>query len=118
MCVFFIVCAIVRACVCVSACVCVRVCVCVCVCVCVRVNTTYNLSLKLCTLCDVVKRVDLRKNVLSGETSLVKAESLYACYNAMLIQTIHFRCVCCGCFGPGTIDVPEERGKQRGVFGC
>ena len=37
------------------------VCVCVCVCVCI-------LCLKLCTFCDVVKRVDLRKNMLSGET--------------------------------------------------
>ena len=51
---------------------------CVCVCVCV------------CTFCDVVKRVDLSKNMLSGETSLVKAESLYTYYNAMLIQRINF----------------------------
>ena len=38
----------------------------------------------------VVKRVDLRKNMLSGETSLVKAEYLYAYYNAMLIHRINF----------------------------
>ena len=36
------------------------------------------------------KRVDLRKNMLFGETSLVKPESLYAYYNAMLIQRINF----------------------------
>ena len=53
------------------------------------------LILKLRTFCDVEKRVDLRKNVLFGGTSLVKAESLYAYYNAMLIQRINFldRCV-------------------------
>ena len=38
----------------------------------------------------VVKRVDLHKNMLFGETSLVKPESLYAYYNAMLIQKINF----------------------------
>ena len=38
----------------------------------------------------VVKCVDLRKNMMSGETSLVKAESLYAYYNAMLIHRINF----------------------------
>ena len=43
------------------------------------------LILKLRTFCDVEKRVDLRKNVLFGGTSLVKAESLYAYYNALLI---------------------------------
>ena len=37
-----------------------------------------------------MKRVDLHKNMLFGETSLVKAESLYASYNAMLIQRINF----------------------------
>ena len=49
-----------------------------CVCVCVY------------TFCDVVKRVDLRENMLFAETSLVKPESLYAYYNAMLIQRINF----------------------------
>ena len=49
-----------------------------------------NLSMKLCTFCDVVKHVDLRKNMLFGETSLVKPESLYAYCNAMLIQRINF----------------------------
>ena len=34
--------------------------------------------------------VDLRKNVPSGETSLVKPESLYVYYNGMLIQRINF----------------------------
>ena len=66
-----------RDCVCVCVCVCVcaraRVCLCVCMCVC------------MCTFCDV-KRVDLHKNTLFGETSLVKPESLYAYYNAMLIR--------------------------------
>ena len=47
---------------------------------------TCNLRLKLCTVCDVVQRVDLRKNMLFGETSLVKQDSLYA----MLIQGINF----------------------------
>ena len=101
-CVCVCVCVRVRACVracvlaCVRACVCVcvRACACVvvraCVCVCVCVNATCNLSLKLCRFCDVVKRVDLRKNMLFGETSLVKAESLYAYHNAMLIQKINF----------------------------
>ena len=74
--------------VCMYVTVCVRVCVCACMCACV--NATCILSLKLCTFCDVVKRVDLRKNMLSGETSLVKAESLYAYYNAVLIQRINF----------------------------
>ena len=37
-----------------------------------------------------MKRVDLRKNMLLGETSLVKPESLYAHHNAMLIQRISF----------------------------
>ena len=64
--------------------VCVRACVRVCVCVCV--NVTYTLSLKLCTFCDVVKRVDLRKNMLFGETSLVTPESLYAYCNAVLMS--------------------------------
>ena len=35
-------------------------------CVRVSVKTTCNLSLKLCTFCDDVKRVDLRKNVAVG----------------------------------------------------
>ena len=52
-------------------------------------NATCILSLKLCPFCDV-KCVDLHKNMLSGETSLIKAESLYAYYNAMLIQKINF----------------------------
>ena len=38
----------------------------------------------------VVKRDDLRKNMMFRETSLVKAESLYACYNAKLIHRINF----------------------------
>ena len=59
-------------------------------CVRVSVKTTCNLSLKLCTFCDDVKRVDLRKNMLFGETSLVKPESLYAYYNTLLIQRINF----------------------------
>ena len=46
--------------------------VCVCVCVCMHV-------------------CDMRKNMVFGETSLIKAESLYAYYNAMLIQKINFR---------------------------
>ena len=70
-------------------CVCVFVCVSVCVCV----NATCILSLKLCTFCDV-KCVDLRKNMLFGEKSLEKAESLYAYYNAMLIQTINVLDMC------------------------
>ena len=70
--------------------------VCVCVCVCVCVNATCNLSLKLCTFCDVVKHVDLRKNMLFGEISLIKAEFLDAYYNAMLIQRINFFGVCVG----------------------
>ena len=41
-------------------------------------------------VCSVLKRVYLRKNMLSGETSLVKAESLYAYYDAMLIKRINF----------------------------
>ena len=49
-----------------------------------------SLSLKLCTFCDVVKRVNLRKDMLFGETSLVKPESLYAYYNAMLIERMNF----------------------------
>ena len=44
----------------------------------------------MCTFWDVVKRVDLHKNMLFGETSLIKAESLYAYYNAILIQKINF----------------------------
>ena len=75
--------------VCMYVTVCVRVCVCVHVCVC-ECYVSYILSLKLCTFCDVVNRVDLRQNMLSGGTSLVKAESLYAYYNAMLIQRINF----------------------------
>ena len=63
---------------------------CVRACVRVSVKTTCNLSLKLCTCCDDVKRVDLRKNMLFGETSLVKPESLYAYYNTLLIQRINF----------------------------
>ena len=43
-CVFFIVCAIVRACVCVSACVCVCVCACLCACVRVCVHTHTHIS--------------------------------------------------------------------------
>ena len=58
--------------------------------VCMGVNTTCNLSLKLCTFCDVVKHVDLRKNMLFGETSFIKPEYLYAYYKAMLIQGINF----------------------------
>ena len=92
-------------------CDCVRACVCACMCVCV--NATCILSLKLCTFCDVVKRVDLCKNMLSGETSLIKAESLYA-YYTMLIQRINFlicmhvcvfviRCVCTQCGGGGGV---------------
>ena len=38
----------------------------------------------------VLKCVDLRKNMLSGETSLVNAECLYAYYDAILIQRINF----------------------------
>ena len=41
-------------------------------------------------MCDVVKRVDLHKDMLFGETSLVKPESLCAYYNATLIQRINF----------------------------
>ena len=49
-----------------------------------------------------MKRVDLRENMLFGQTSRVKPESLYAYYNAMLIQRINFFdmyvCVCvCVC---------------------
>ena len=52
----------------------------------------------MCTFCDVVKRVDLRKNMLFGKTSLVKAESVYAYYNAMSVQRINFLGVCvCVC---------------------
>ena len=74
----------VRVCV-VCVCVCVRACVraCMCVCVCVCLCEYYVKP------CDV-KRVDLRKNTLFGETSLVKPESLYAYCNAMLIQGINF----------------------------
>ena len=60
---------------------------------CVCVNTTCILCLKLCTFCDV-KCVDLRKNMLFGEKSLEKAESLYVYYNAMLIQTINVLDMC------------------------
>ena len=65
-------------------------CVCMCICVYVCVNATCTLSLKLCTFWDVVKRVDLRKNMLFGETSLVKAQSLYAYYNAVLFKRINY----------------------------
>ena len=51
------------------------------VCMCLCVNTMCNISLKLFTLCDVVKRVDLQKNMLFRETP----DSVYAYYNAMLI---------------------------------
>ena len=37
-----------------------------------------------------MKRVDLHKNMLFGETSLEKPESLNAYYKAMLIQRINF----------------------------
>ena len=62
-------------------CVCVRVCVCMCVCMCVHVYVYVYMYVcmyvcKLCTFCDVVKRVYLRKNMLFGETSLVKPEFL------------------------------------------
>ena len=63
--------------------------VCMCICVYVCVNATCILSLKLCTFCDV-KRADLCKNMLFGETSLVKAQSLYAYYNAVLIHRINY----------------------------
>ena len=53
-----------------------------CLCVC--------LSICMYVCMYVVKRVDLHKNMLFGETSLVKPESLYAYYNAMLIQKINF----------------------------
>ena len=82
-------------CVCVRACVracvreCVRACVRACVCVCMRVRACVCVF-KLCTFFDAVKRVDLRKNMLLGETSIVKPGSLYAYYNAMLIQRINF----------------------------
>ena len=49
---------------------------------------------------DVVKRVDLHKNMLFRERPLVKPLSLNACYNARLIQRINFldMCVCvCVC---------------------
>ena len=52
------------------------------------------LNLKLCIFCDIVKRVDLRKNMLFGETSLVKAGSLYAYFNAVLILRINFLDMC------------------------
>ena len=57
------------------------------VCMCICVNTICNLSLKLFTLCDVVKRVLIcNKNICCfRETSLVKPDSVYAYYNAMLI---------------------------------
>ena len=48
--------------------------------------------------CDIVKRVDLRKNILFRETSLVKPVSLHAYYNAMLIHIIKLFDVCvCVC---------------------
>ena len=101
-------------CVCVHVCMCVCVCVfvsvgvhmhgavhkcmcvhvgvysCVCVCVCVYETTTCRLSLKLTHFCDIMKCVDLRKNMLFREMSLIKPESLYAYYNSMLIQRINF----------------------------
>ena len=57
-------------------------------------NATCILSLKLCIFCDIVKCVDLRKNMLFGETSLIKAGSLYAYFNAVLIQRINFLDIC------------------------
>ena len=67
-------------------------------------NSTCNVNLKLCKFCDVVKRVDLRRNMLFGETSLVKPESLYAYYNAMLTQRINLPDVCGGgCVGVGLL---------------
>ena len=56
---------------------------------CACVFTTCNLSLKLHILC-CETCVVLRKNMLSGDMSLVKPESLYAYYNAKLIQRINF----------------------------
>ena len=77
--VLVLVCVTVSVCVCVCVCACVRSCVRACVCMCVCVNATCSLSLKLCTFCDVVKRVDLPKNMLFGETYVARKARISVC---------------------------------------